>query len=222
MTIKPPVGKRATNRKTTPNKSFTQHRWLIWLLLPGIGIILIIDSQRSANSESTSVPYPIPSTSLTAFLSSTSGPPTATAMTAGTVAPLFTLMSLDGKSYQLQDFRGQDVVLNFWATWCPPCKLEMPLLQATSEHFKSQNIVVLGINDKEDPSVITPFIKDLKVTFPILLDPTEGAFANYQVYGLPTTYFIDKQGRLVDESIGPLTETTMTRYLDKLKAVDRQ
>jgi len=143
-------------------------------------------------------------------------------MTAGTTAPSFTLIGLDGKTYKLQDFRGKEVVLNFWATWCPPCKLEMPLLQATSEHFKAQNVVVLGINDKEDLSVIMPFIQDRKVTFPILLDPTEGTFANYQAYRLPTTYFIDKKGRLVDENVGPLTETTMTRYLDKLQAVDRQ
>ena len=142
-------------------------------------------------------------------------------MSAGEIAPPVTLTGLDGKVYRLQDLHGKDVILNFWATWCPPCKLEMPLLEATYEQFKDQGVIVIGINDKETVSTITPFIQGMGITFPIWLDPNEGSFQDFQIPGLPTTYFIDRRGRLVDENIGPLTQAKMTDYLNKLKVADR-
>ena len=199
---------------------FTRTSLVAWLLLPVIGGVLLIAIQRYSNS-SLPTSYPIQVTSVSSAVDIPNLVITATPMTAGNIAPPVTLTGLNGKVYRLQDLHGKDVILNFWATWCPPCKQEMPLLETTNNQMKDRGIVVIGINDKEPIEEITPFIQNMGITFPIWLDPTERSFQDYQIVGLPTTYFIDRQGRLVDENIGPLNPAKMTDYLNKLKAADR-
>ncbi|MHB8626405.1 MAG: TlpA family protein disulfide reductase [Aggregatilineales bacterium] len=192
----------------------------VWLLLPIIGIVLLITTQQYASAplQKTSSD---PVTSLTTPVTVPTSILTPTALSAGESAPLFVLNGLDGKKHSLQDFRGRIVILNFWATWCPPCRAEMLLLQATYDQLKTQGVIVIGINNKESVATVTQYIQELHITFPILFDPTEGSFQAYQVFGLPTTYFIDSRGQLQDENVGPLTETTLTDYLKRLNAAGR-
>lgn len=112
--------------------------------------------------------------------------------------PGFTLESPEGKPVRLADFRGRFVLLNFWATWCPPCVKEMPSMQRLSDHFKDRPFVVLGISlDVEGASKVRPFIKRLGVTFPIALDPTSRVSEKYGARELPATFLIDPMGRVI-------------------------
>jgi peroxiredoxin len=118
-------------------------------------------------------------------------------------APDFTLMSLESQVVQLRALRGRLVLLNFWATWCAPCVHEMPSMERLYQTFKQTDFVLLAVSmDRQGEKVAKPFVEQLKVTFPILLDRTSEVGHQYGVRGLPTTYLIDPDGRLIGAAIG--------------------
>ena len=120
----------------------------------------------------------------------------------GNKAPNIILNDLDSKPVLLSDFKNKkNVIVNFWATWCPPCKEEMPLFQKIYEQNK-ENLVILGINLQEDPTTIKKFLEEYKITFPILLDPNADAKKLYNVITQPVTYFINKDGIIIDKKQG--------------------
>jgi peroxiredoxin len=112
----------------------------------------------------------------------------------------FSLKDLTGKTWTLSELRGKVVLVNFWATWCPPCRKEMPDLQKLYEQFGPQGLVILGISDEETQKV-EPFIHERKVTFPVLLDPGRKANDAFIVEGIPKTFVYDRNGKLVAQSI---------------------
>jgi len=118
------------------------------------------------------------------------------------VAPNFELADLDGGLHKLTDYRGKVVVLNFWATWCPPCRYEMPSMQRGWEAAEADGIVFLGVNVGEDADTVFMFLADYSVEFPLLLDKDATVIKEYQVVGLPTTFIIDPQGRITHRVIG--------------------
>ena len=123
--------------------------------------------------------------------------------TAGSPAPDFELTSLEGKQVKLSDFRGQAVLLNFWATWCGPCKIEMPWFVELQKQYGPQGLAVLGVAmDDASKEQIAKFAKEMQVNYPILL----GKEAVGEMYGgvqfLPTTFFIDRKGRVVERVFG--------------------
>lgn len=115
----------------------------------------------------------------------------------------FTLASLDGTTVHLSDLRGQYVLVNFWATWCLPCRDEMPYLQELATDHGA-DLTVLGINMRETATEIQPFIDEVGVTFPILLQPDDATLLSYGIRGLPLTVLVDPRGQLVYRRIGPL------------------
>jgi peroxiredoxin len=132
----------------------------------------------------------------------------------GQPAPDFTLDDLNHQPQRLSDYRGQVVLMNFWATWCPPCRIEMPTLQAVYEKLKDQGFVVLGLNwtQVDDTRQVEPYVQSLSLAFPILLDPNgDVADSIYPLAGLPTSVIIDRAGIVRQISIGPLAS-------DKLEA----
>jgi thiol-disulfide isomerase/thioredoxin len=116
----------------------------------------------------------------------------------------FTLKDMDGKSHALADYRGKVVLINFWATWCPPCRREMPSMEHLYQKLRDKPFVVLAINQWEDPDQVFAYLGQLGTfpTFPILFDPKSEVAQAFGVKGLPTSFLLDKEGRVVYRAIG--------------------
>jgi peroxiredoxin len=121
----------------------------------------------------------------------------------GAPAPDFTLKSVDGKDVRLSDYRGKVVLLNFWATWCPPCRSEMPSIESLSKKMKGHDFVILAVSiDGFETSQLNNIVSPNRYTFTILHDPEQKVADVYLISGIPTTYIIDKSGVIVDKSVG--------------------
>lgn len=115
----------------------------------------------------------------------------------------FTLDSLkENKQFSLDEFKGKGVVLNFWATWCGPCREEMPLFEETWSEFREDNVVFLGINVMDDQESAQKFMDSIGITYPNLYDPEGDVSRKYNVVALPATFFIDKDGNIVARNYG--------------------
>ena len=119
-----------------------------------------------------------------------------------TAAPDFTLVDLGARNTSLKEFRGRVVFLNFWATWCGPCRDEMPMMEALHRQFKNRGLVVVAVNFKEDKASVRHFFDELGITFQGLLDPHGDVSESYGAFSLPLTYLIDRDGRFVAKAIG--------------------
>ncbi len=140
---------------------------------------------------------------------------------AGFLAPDFTLETTTGEQITLSDLRGQVVIINLWATWCPPCRAEMPAIEAIYQANKAAGLEVLAVNVtyQDDPAAAAQFARDFGLTFPILLD-MDGAVSNrYRLQALPTTFFVDRQG-IISEVIpgGPMKESLIQSKVADLLA----
>jgi thiol-disulfide isomerase/thioredoxin len=117
-----------------------------------------------------------------------------------------------GETVALSALRGRPVVLNFWATWCPPCRAELPELQAASQRYAGQ-LEIIGVNQAEPAAGVGGFAQDMGLTFPIPLDARGEVSRQYAVRSLPTTFFIDRAGIIRRIQSGPLTEATLAQAL---------
>jgi peroxiredoxin len=126
----------------------------------------------------------------------------------------FTLTDLQGKTWSLSDLRGKVVLVNFWATWCPPCRKEMPDLETLYRRFAAQGFVVLAISD-EDAGKVTPFIAQRGITYPVLLDPGRKVNELFQVDGIPKSFVYDREGKLVAQSIDMRTQGQFLQMLEQ-------
>ena len=124
----------------------------------------------------------------------------------------FTLTDLDGKSWTLRDLRGKVVLVNFWATWCPPCRKEMPDLDTLYKKFKEQGLVILAIDD-EEVGKIKPYLAEHPVSYPILLDPGRKTNESFRVDGIPKSFVYDREGKLVAQSIDMRTQKQFLELL---------
>jgi cytochrome c biogenesis protein CcmG, thiol:disulfide interchange protein DsbE len=153
-----------------------------------------------------------------------SGGPTSSQISApqqGFLAPEFELKTPTDETVKLSDLRGQAVLVNLWATWCPPCREEMQTIEKVYQEFKDRGFTVLAVNmtDQDNPQAILPFVKEQGLTFPILLDETGTMAKAYQLRSLPSSYFIGSDGRINEVVIGgPMSEALLrTRIEDILK-----
>jgi len=139
-----------------------------------------------------------------------------TGLDIGNLAPDFILKSVVGNNVQLSSFRGKKaVVVNFWATWCPPCREEMPAFEDIFVNNKDQ-LEILGVNLQESERAISNFLLEIPVTYKLLLDPDIEVKELYNVFTQPVTYFIDKNGLIVDKKFGPLTPGEIEDKFGKL------
>jgi peroxiredoxin len=133
----------------------------------------------------------------------------------GAKAPDFELKTLAGDTVKLSDLKGKKVMLNFWATWCPPCKAEMPAMEEFHKEA-GEDIVILAVNI--DPHLdVKAFVDENKITFPIPLDEEDKVNETYQVLSIPTTYFIDTKGNIGNKYIGAMNLDAMKQYTKDLK-----
>lgn len=138
---------------------------------------------------------------------------------AGFAAPDFKLNTPEGETYTLSELKGKAVLLNLWATWCPPCRAEMPAIQKMYEQYKDQGFIVLAVNmtSQDNPLNIAPFVKEYGLHFPILLDETGEISAAYQLRSLPSSYFIDRDGIISEVVIGgPMSEALLRTRIEKI------
>lgn len=140
-------------------------------------------------------------------------------MEAANVAPGFNLPALDGGEVSLEDYKGRKILLNFWASWCPPCRAEMPDLDKVYQNYKDKGVVVLAINlanTEYSPGDGPAYIQENGFTFPVLIDKKGSVGALYQVISLPTTYFIDSDGIIRGKVTGPLKLKQMEERINEL------
>ena len=130
----------------------------------------------------------------------------------GQKAPDFTLSNMENEETSLSDYRGQKVFLNFWATWCPPCRIEMPDMQKLyTEH---EDITVLAVNLQEDKDTVSDFLVSNKLTFPVVLDKNREVGNEYLIRSIPTTFILDENGIIRDKHIGALTYDSMLEKMN--------
>jgi peroxiredoxin len=132
----------------------------------------------------------------------------------GAYAPDFSLPTLDGQQVNLSDYRGQRVLVNFWASWCIPCRDEAPELQATFEAY--DDFVILGVNVMDTDADARAFVAEFGFTFPLPVDADEQVMDTYRVRAIPTSFFVDREGVIQAVHLGPLTDATIADYLAQL------
>ena len=141
------------------------------------------------------------------------------AVAVGRPAPDFTASDMNGRTVRLADNRGKIVLLNIWATWCPPCVDEMPSLEKLYQEFKDQNFALMAVSiDSDGITAVAPFMKKHGLTFPALIDSQAAIQTSYEITGVPETFIIDKKGILVRKVIGPLdwSAPEVLEYIRKL------
>ncbi len=131
-------------------------------------------------------------------------------------APDFTLTSLDGTNIALSDLKGQVLLINVWATWCPPCRVEMPTIQAAYEQYHDQGFTVLAVNLQEDPGAVAAFMRESKLTFPALLDRDGQVSRTYQALSLPSSFFVDRRGVMRAVYRGPMPRSIIAGTVEQL------
>jgi thiol-disulfide isomerase/thioredoxin len=125
----------------------------------------------------------------------------------------FTLTDLNGKTWTLKDLKGKVVMVNFWATWCPPCQKEMPDLEALYKRYKGQGFVILALSEDDETEKVAPFVAERNVTYPIFLDPGQKIGNLFQVNGIPKSFVYNRDGVLVTESIDMRTRRQFEEML---------
>ena len=138
---------------------------------------------------------------------------------AGFQAPPFSLERLDGGLLSLTDLRGSVVVINLWASWCPPCRAEMPALQKVAADFAAEDLIILGVNmtAQDSEANAAAFVSEYNLSFPILLDRVGEVGRLYQSRALPTTFFVDREGVIREVFVGgPLSEVTLRSTIELL------
>lgn len=137
----------------------------------------------------------------------------ASTATARVAADDFELKTPDGTPLALSDFRGQIVLVNFWATWCPACNAEMSALETYYENHKAEGFVIVAVNYKDSAEAVTAFIAKEALSFPVVLDTTGRTTAKYGVNGIPTSFFVDRDGNLLGYWPGGLTNAVLEKNL---------
>lgn len=176
------------------------HRRIFYFMLLALGLAWIfVSADKSGASTSDKIPAP----------------------QQGFIAPDFELKAPTGETVILSDLRGKAVLVNLWATWCPPCREEMQTIEKVYQEYKEQGFTVLAVNMtyQDDPLAVIPFVNEQKLSFPILLDETGHMGNAYQLRSLPSSYFVRRDG-IINEVVigGPMSEALLrTRIEDILK-----
>jgi cytochrome c biogenesis protein CcmG/thiol:disulfide interchange protein DsbE len=142
---------------------------------------------------------------------------TGVAPRANSEAPDFSLQTFDGKTIRLADLRGKAVVLNFWASWCIPCKDEQPTLEALSQRFGPAGVTFVGVNIQDTRPDALDFMAQYHVSYPMVVDPAGKVYIDYGVVGVPETYVVDRNGRIQRKIVGPIDASQLAATLEGMR-----
>jgi cytochrome c biogenesis protein CcmG/thiol:disulfide interchange protein DsbE len=134
----------------------------------------------------------------------------------GQPAPDFTLSLFNGKTFRLAEHRGQPVVINFWASWCTPCRAEMPDFEKIYQVYRERGIVFVGVAVRDDPAAARGLLDELAITYPAGIDEDDAISRPYRLIGMPMTVFIDPAGTVVDKHTGALSEAQLVRFVEEM------
>lgn len=179
---------------------------ILTILVVGIGAFILLSASRKPLSGGSEILNETDGNSLDLEV----------APIVGALPPGFSLFNLSGKEVKLSSFSGRHIVINFWATWCAPCRVEMPAIQSRFEKFKDQGLVVLAVDFDERGDIVAEFRDEFGLTFEILLDPGAEVQQLYRNRTYPTTFFIDPDGVIQVQHFGPMTEEQMDDNLAKI------
>ena len=133
------------------------------------------------------------------------------------MAPDFATEALDGRTIVLSELRGQVVLINFWATWCLPCRAEMPAIQQVYDEYRDRGFEVLAVNLQEQDGTVSAFVEELRLTFPVLIDRDDRVASLYRIRSIPTTFFVDRSGVIREIIVGgPIPSAVIESNLDAL------
>lgn len=135
----------------------------------------------------------------------------------GDKAPDFELVDLDGNKHRLSDYKGQGVFLNFWGTWCPPCKEEMPHMEKQYQDFKDKGVQILAVDIAEPVLKVESFRDQYGLTFPIAIDKNKSVMEVYNIGPLPTTVLIDKDGKIVHIEKRGMSEEVIRSFMERIQ-----
>ena len=189
----PPVNRRV------PSRAVRLLLLLLAIVAVGVSFKILLDGASNASAD----PAPVKARSPYQF-------------TAGSPAPDFTLQTLKGETVSLKDYRGEVLLINFWATWCPPCRSEMPDMEDLYIERKNQDFTVLAINIQEADKPVSSFVDRYGLTFPVLMDVTGEVSQQFGVQSLPTSFFVDKEGRIAGFSMGAMNKSAMLKKLQRV------
>ncbi len=135
----------------------------------------------------------------------------------GNLAPDFALKDLEGSTVRLSDLRGKPVLVNFWATWCPPCREEMPTLEKAYQKYRQEGVEFLGIDMREDAETVRKFVQQNRYSWTFLLDSDGRVASSYRAVSIPTSFFLDRDGIVRDMHLGAITPSLLEAKLDKIR-----
>lgn len=190
-------------------------KWIMILVIIGLfgyTVYEFIDSREEAKQQENFTTQKVAQQTETE-----EGDPSETGIKKGNMAPDFELTTVDGEAVKLSDFQGQKVLLNFWATWCPPCRAEMPDMQKF--HEKNEDAVILAVNLRETENSgrnVEDFLEEHGITFQVLLDEETTVANTYNAQALPTSYLINTDGTIHNVAIGPLNYDLMVEAFDEM------
>jgi peroxiredoxin len=143
--------------------------------------------------------------------------PSGEPLNVGDEAPDFAYTLADGTTHQLSDLRGQRVLINFWATWCPPCKAEMPDIQAAYEQYGNDDFMVLAVNSAEEQARVEAFAAEMGLTIPLITNEAGDIGTGYGARGLPTSYFVDRDGTISYRHTGIMTTAFIQQRSEEMQ-----
>lgn len=135
----------------------------------------------------------------------------------GSPAPDFEISYLDGRKVRLSDLKGKPILINFWATWCPPCRAEVPEIQNAYEKYKTSGFVVIAVNVQESTSAVAKFMEEFGMTFTVAIDSSGAVGRLYRVSGIPASFFVDRTGIVREIFVGSLTAAELDRLYALIK-----
>ncbi len=190
------------------------------LFVSGLGVLGLLLALLLFQGELVRPVEPVTDVSISSFPVSTPAvnvieEPLPGSLGVGQRAPDFTLLDLQGNPTRLADFQGRPVIINFWATWCAPCRIEMPELQDAFERYAGDGLVILALNREEELETVRQYFDDdLGLTFTALLDRKAEVADSYGVFNMPTTFFVSGAGEITAVHRGPMAAEVIDGYMD--------